>query len=247
MLFFLRRKRNESMNTKSWLPYLGYAIGEIVLVVVGILIAVSIDNNNERIKETEAEFESYLDIIADLKEDSVQFSILIRQCSTQLEFYYHIFAEISGTKEYDSTVYYDILGVSRDVAPTTEVNHRSTIEKLKNKDIRNLLNDYFFRQRIMIKATEELSAVVVNEARPYIFKKGIVDPALSFHEDVYGFLPKNKQIVNYEVLKSFYSDPQLAYILSTLRISMGHMLSELNKMAELNTELLGNLEELLDE
>lgn len=242
MLFFLRLKRNQSMKTKSWLPYLGYAVGEIILVVLGILIAVSIDNSNENAKERAAELESYEDIIADLKEDSVHFSVLIKQCSTHLEYYYHIYEEIAGEKTFSKDVYYDILGVSRDVVPTTEQNHQSTIERLKNKEIRNLLNDYFFRQRLMIKAVEELNAIVVNEARPYIFNNGIVDPALSFHEDLYGFLPKNKQIVNYQILKSHYDDPQLSYLLSTLRISMGHMLSEIKKISELNQKLIQNLE-----
>lgn len=242
MLFFLRKKRNDSVKQKSWLPYLGYAVGEIILVVVGILVAVSIDNQNDLKKQRDAELESYQDIITDLKEDSVHFSILINQCRKQLEYYYHIYGEITGEKTFNEDVYYDILGVSREVVPTTEQNHQSTIERLKNKEVRNLLNDYFFRQRLMIKAVEELNEIVVNEARPYIFKNGIVDPALSFHADVYGFLPKNMQIVNYEILKSFYDDPQLAYILSTLRISMGHMLSEITKISDLNHVLIQSIE-----
>ena len=36
---------------KGTKKYLAYAVGEIVLVVIGILIAVSINNANERSKE----------------------------------------------------------------------------------------------------------------------------------------------------------------------------------------------------
>lgn len=42
-------------SKKSWRNYLKYAIGEIVLVVVGILIALSINNLSENIKERKKE------------------------------------------------------------------------------------------------------------------------------------------------------------------------------------------------
>jgi len=46
-----------------------YAIGEIVLVVIGILIALSINNWNERMKNAETELLYYCRIYDDLKLD----------------------------------------------------------------------------------------------------------------------------------------------------------------------------------
>ncbi len=55
MLFLLRKIRRKLMQKNKFTTYLLYAIGEIVLVVIGILIAVSINNwNTERkIKQEE--------------------------------------------------------------------------------------------------------------------------------------------------------------------------------------------------
>ena len=57
MLFFLRKVRRKLMNENKISAYLLYAIGEILLVVVGILIAVKIDSlnqeNQEKIKQTQ--------------------------------------------------------------------------------------------------------------------------------------------------------------------------------------------------
>lgn len=47
MLNFLRNLRRNNMNSK----YIKYAIGEIILVIIGILIALSINNWNEQRKE----------------------------------------------------------------------------------------------------------------------------------------------------------------------------------------------------
>lgn len=57
MIKFFRKKRYDEIgkSKKSSRNYLKYAIGEIVLVVVGILIALSINNLSEGIKESKKE------------------------------------------------------------------------------------------------------------------------------------------------------------------------------------------------
>ena len=47
MLPVFRKARNELMNQKNFKQYLAYAIGEIVLIVVGILLALQISNWND--------------------------------------------------------------------------------------------------------------------------------------------------------------------------------------------------------
>lgn len=54
MLNFLRKLRRKEMNQNTG-RYLKYAIGEIVLVVIGILIALSINNWNEGRKQKKVE------------------------------------------------------------------------------------------------------------------------------------------------------------------------------------------------
>ena len=48
MIKFLRKTRRKLADDNKLFKYSRYAIGEIVLVVVGILIALSINNWNER-------------------------------------------------------------------------------------------------------------------------------------------------------------------------------------------------------
>ena len=47
MIKFFRKIRQKLLSKNKFSKYLIYAIGEIVLVVIGILIALEINNNNE--------------------------------------------------------------------------------------------------------------------------------------------------------------------------------------------------------
>jgi hypothetical protein len=65
MIKFFRVLRNKMLNTNQFSRYLLYAVGEIFLVVIGILIALSINNWNENRKDAILE----LKILKNLNED----------------------------------------------------------------------------------------------------------------------------------------------------------------------------------
>ncbi len=62
MLKFFRRIRQKLLNEGNLKKYLIYAIGEIFLVVVGILIALQINNWNERRKNEQSENKALMEL-----------------------------------------------------------------------------------------------------------------------------------------------------------------------------------------
>lgn len=73
MLLLLRQIRRKLMTENKFTTYLLYAIGEIVLVVIGILIAISLDSwNAEQTRSNENE-KLLINLIRDLKRDSARF------------------------------------------------------------------------------------------------------------------------------------------------------------------------------
>jgi hypothetical protein len=69
MLFRLRRSKHDAFMNEKVRQYLGYAFGEVLLVVVGILLALQFNNWNENRKE-QATLQSYLESIArNMRED----------------------------------------------------------------------------------------------------------------------------------------------------------------------------------
>ena len=69
MLGFLRRIRRSLIEEGQLRKYLVYAIGEILLVVIGILIALSINNNNQYKKDRILEIEILQEISDNIKAD----------------------------------------------------------------------------------------------------------------------------------------------------------------------------------
>jgi hypothetical protein len=71
MIKFLRKIRQKMLVENKFSKYLLYAIGEIILVVIGILIALSINNWNENRKKITVEIHVLKDIKSDLQENII--------------------------------------------------------------------------------------------------------------------------------------------------------------------------------
>ena len=79
MIKFFRRIRQRLLSEKKFSKYLFYAFGEIVLVVIGILIALQINNWNEN-RKLKSKADIYVNkIINDLKVDTLNISKLINR------------------------------------------------------------------------------------------------------------------------------------------------------------------------
>ncbi len=74
MLTFLRKTRRTLIESGSIRKYMLYAIGEILLVMTGILLALQVNNWNEKSKASIQEMKYLNRIYYDLKLDSVYFS-----------------------------------------------------------------------------------------------------------------------------------------------------------------------------
>lgn len=67
MIKFFRKIRQDLLSKGKTKQYIKYAIGEIVLVVIGILIALSINNWNEKRQQKQYLNDIYTIIAEDLK------------------------------------------------------------------------------------------------------------------------------------------------------------------------------------
>ncbi len=71
MINFFRNTRMQLANDNQFIKYSRYAVGEIILVVIGIVIAIQINNWNEERKQTKEE----LSILNNLSENLISASV----------------------------------------------------------------------------------------------------------------------------------------------------------------------------
>lgn len=74
MFKFFRKIRQRLLGEKRITKYLIYAFGEIILVVIGILIALQVNIWNEAKKSVKAQNELLLKLVGDLENDVALFN-----------------------------------------------------------------------------------------------------------------------------------------------------------------------------
>ena len=77
MINFFRNIRQRLLRENKFSRYLLYAIGEILLVVIGILIALQINNWNEAQKDHAYEVKMLSEIVKSLKADQLNLQMLL--------------------------------------------------------------------------------------------------------------------------------------------------------------------------
>jgi len=147
---FFRRIRHKLANDNQFLKYSRYAIGEIVLVVIGILIALQINNWNEgrKIKELERVYLERFKI--DLAADSIYLTRRIKESSASIKGCKFFLLEAYRTQNnFDDymTLVNNLLWNSEHfvVQKSTydELNNSGQLNILSNKQLKNsILNHY---------------------------------------------------------------------------------------------------------
>lgn len=138
MLKFFSRIRQNLLNENRFSKYLLYAIGEIILVVIGILIALQINNWNENRKHKKAEMEFLSGIKNDLQEDQKYIQLIVNLANEKLDAYQQLEEKIPEKKQ-DSLfkiylfegqrTFYPVSGTFESAVSGNEIN------TYKNKDI----------------------------------------------------------------------------------------------------------------
>jgi hypothetical protein len=141
MIKFFRKIRQKLLEQNKVTQYLAYALGEIFLVVIGILIALQINNANEAHKARQSERMVLKNLIQDLRADSLSFSDNLATL-TQINILHQVLYEI-GVNGMDleiedpnlirKLIYYNPIAIKNDPF---------VADKISNEDIRKEINTY---------------------------------------------------------------------------------------------------------
>lgn len=138
MIKFFRKIRQNSIKNNKVFNYLKYAFGEIILVVIGILIAVQINNWNENRKVQKQEIQIYSELKSDLLQTKNDILKTVSKHKEILKSNQQLIYDIYNKKTYSDTIYnlFSQTGDDFKIIPKT-----SAFENLKNIGLNILSND----------------------------------------------------------------------------------------------------------
>ena len=133
----------ENKTGKSTLPvgrYFKYAIGEIILVVIGILIALSINNWKELRKENKLEQDYYCKLLEDVQQDLAQVSNQITYTDKRLEASNNVLQMLQSENPKLDVLMSETLNALSLITYTIKPN-KAAFEDLKSSGNLNILKD----------------------------------------------------------------------------------------------------------
>ena len=228
MIKFFRRIRQRLLSENKYSKYLKYAIGEIILVVIGILIALQINNWNLSRKQNNAEKEFLQGIKTDLKKDKEYIDLVIQLQKPKIDVFDLLNSEIP------------------------EFNHENQIA------VDSLFKIYFTSQRTFYPISGSFqSAVSGNEINSYK-DKVISSSLIKLYNTTYGRLIDNGKISDdrWDYLSRKYSherrigitqnlnDSQLSELLDDMYHHFVHMHWYQNQLIDANKEIDKILEKI---
>jgi hypothetical protein len=255
--FFRRTRQNLLMENKTG-KYFKYAIGEIILVVIGILIALQINNWNEQRKENsneqailkrlEKEFKSNREQLL----DKIQFrNTMIESCKKLLDYF----------DKPENATRDSILAYLTTIQPPTfdpiqnDLVSSGNIEILKNEELKQLLVNWSTDviqlqevERIFLRFCEQRFYPYVNEIdiqrdMAYAFfkdvPKNLLDP-----RQVKNLVPGNSKLITRttnELLRDSKLEGKVAWVLTLNMFNNQEsqtLMKRINRILEvLNTQI----------
>jgi len=156
MIHLFRRIRQQLVSQNKFSKYLLYAIGEVVLVVIGILIALKINNwNQERLKNVEAKI-SIEAIYNDIVRDSL---LLSQRITSYKELLQHNNELIDLTKS-DTANLETFINVAKNFNPTfnkIEAFNNFTFNSIESTGKLDLINQNLIKELLEYKWVQETS------------------------------------------------------------------------------------------
>ena len=153
--------------------YYKYAVGEIILVVLGILIALSINNWNENRKNKKKELVLINNIIEDLGLDLIHINKSLNEVVNQKELVDDLIEKIIDNKKKLDYEKISLLRFSSDFRPISQRNHSESISNLNDDFIRDILQKYFLKEDQVLDIFLEYVDIIHNKIRPYLSETGM--------------------------------------------------------------------------
>ncbi|PIB39236.1 DUF6090 family protein [Maribacter sp. 4G9] len=238
--FFRKIRQNLLMENKTG-KYFKYAVGEIILVVIGILIALQINNWNENRKSTKIRNNYYRQVLQDLEKDTIYINRVIVYLDSSLTLYQNYLEKLPeaesindvipliGTLDWEFGYYTFNTNTIESLLSTGDI-------KLMPDEIRNALLDLRTTQNVIVKTISGNNDVHLKDSQKAV-GLGPINYILNINPKLLNQLIREEDIIS--AINIINGTFQLRdYTDKNLRKQMQNMLESTKELSELINEEL---------
>jgi len=175
MIKFFRKIRQNLLSAGKTGQYFKYAIGEILLVVIGIIIALQINNWNEDRKEKlkEAEILSYA--IENLRSDSLSLVNIIDNANAMLQVQNDLISLSQGKMEESDITNLNPIRKSEPNQIITKKNNLDLPNKVRSQTLKKSILAYFLRTDGLEFTITNYNELIEQKVRPFLGQKKLLN------------------------------------------------------------------------
>ena len=238
MIKFFRKIRQNLLLEGKTEKYLKYAIGEIVLVVIGILIALQINNWNEHNKKKQDERILLMAVLENLELDSVSLASLVHNQARILDVHKKL---IGITKGSNTSEDIENLGLLRRSLPnrlTLKSNYPELPNQVLDETVKSAVLNYYQVQYGFDFTTNMYNNILEESLRPYLGEKGLLNFGNQL-DDMSTWLNETK----------FYKEfqkPELQQLIFNVGVKLNLITQFSDRWMESNISLKKTIESYLD-
>lgn len=231
--FFRKIRQNLIMENKTG-KYFKYAIGEIILVVIGILIALQINNWNEQKRKNTLEGEYYCRLLEDAEQDLEQINQFVELSKDRLRASNQALRLLKNkeVKKVDigKQLALSITAIYSDFSPNDsafeDLKSGANLNIIKDKTVTKAINNYFNKVKtyssiIIVNANNALDVYNTNQDH---FNSGRIHASMfldrfieGMEKDVYDSMNLDYEELLSEPMKNKLLNDALSYISANSR------------------------------
>ncbi len=183
MLKFFRRFRQRLLAENRFSKYLLYAIGEIFLVMIGILLAMQVNNWNENRKMIRQEKELLSGVLESLKTDSVSFERIIVSLDNISELHRNIHLYRSGQLSASQLTNLELIRRSSALTPITLSNYPDLANRVRSEELRVAVLTHYQLLDQLNFVEDNFNNILEDQVRNYLAEKELLNFGYHFQEE----------------------------------------------------------------
>ncbi len=238
MINFFRQIRQNLLNEGKTSRYLKYAIGEIILVVIGILIALQINNWNEQRKKSNQEIVLMEQLLEDAQADSL-FFVSRKARMVGQDSIYKMALQFKATDTLNKEKKYlfennnsELFWIYSAYQSNLINNNPNAYDFISDQSLKTLLRNYNSKYEYVVKAIELSNRLNENY--------GTLLDVKYYHE--INALKLSKAFSEFKVLME---KPDVIPYISKFEGTNENALKQINAMIEANSQLITDLKRKL--